>query len=77
MFGTGGVPASNVPDQLTINGGTLRFTGNNESMTQNRGITIGGAGAVFEITKPDGNLFLETAIASTGARVHADPPGRR
>ncbi|MBX7211443.1 MAG: autotransporter-associated beta strand repeat-containing protein [Verrucomicrobiaceae bacterium] len=63
----GAVPTTAVADQLTINGGTLRFTGNNESMTQNRGVTIGGSGAVFEITKPDANLFLENSISSTGA----------
>lgn len=62
----GVTPATNVADHLTLNGGTLRFTGTNESLSQNRGITIGGNGGVFEITNPDGNLFLETAISSAG-----------
>ena len=62
----GAAPAVNVADQLTLNGGTLRFTGGNETMAQNRGVTIGGNGGVIEVVNPDSNLFIQSGITSAG-----------
>lgn len=51
-------------DQLTLNGGTLRWTGINGQMNPNRGLTIGGNGGVIEIAESTGHLFIRRSIFS-------------
>ncbi|MBV6499159.1 MAG: hypothetical protein CJBNEKGG_01609 [Prosthecobacter sp.] len=55
-------PTSNTNSQLTLNGGTLRWTGGIESLG-NRGVTVQGNGGVIEVARPDGNLILGNAIS--------------
>ncbi|MEQ1747983.1 MAG: autotransporter-associated beta strand repeat-containing protein [Prosthecobacter sp.] len=54
--------------QLTMNGGTLRWTGGVSSLG-NRGITLQGSGGVIEVTNPDGNLHVGTGVSGTQAQI--------
>jgi autotransporter-associated beta strand protein len=54
--------------QLTMNGGTLRWTGGVSSLG-NRGITLQGSGGVIEVTNPDGNLLIGTGMTGTQAQL--------
>ncbi len=44
----GTAPAAPVDDQLTLNGGTLRFTAGGQTLAANRGVTIGASGATLD-----------------------------
>jgi fibronectin-binding autotransporter adhesin len=58
----GNVPFSNVPDQLTINGGTFQATAG-FSISQTRGVTIGSSGATIRVLS--GSLMAGTSITNT------------
>ena len=60
----GTAPGSAVADQLTLNGGTLQFTGAT-TLAANRGITIGAAGGTFDTQA--NNPIISGAIAGSGA----------
>jgi autotransporter-associated beta strand protein len=64
----GADPAAATNTQLTINGGTLRWTGGVSSLG-NRGITLQGSGGVIEVTNPDGNLHVGTGVNGTQAQI--------
>jgi autotransporter-associated beta strand protein len=51
-------------DQITINGGTLRWTGLNGQMSPTRGLTLGGNGGVIDIAESTGHLFIQRSIFS-------------
>ncbi len=61
----GATPGSPVADQLALNGGGLRSTGNLAIASANRGITLGGAGGTLA---PDSNttLTLSSPVAGAG-----------
>ena len=65
-LGTDPTAVSNT--QLTMNGGTLRWTGGVSSLG-NRGITLQGSGGVIEVTNPDGNLHVGTGVNGTQAQI--------
>ncbi|MCS7003813.1 MAG: choice-of-anchor D domain-containing protein [Cytophagales bacterium] len=46
-FGTN--PGSFVPDQITLNGGTIQATDGNITFDSNRGITLGASGGTFDV----------------------------
>ena len=54
--------------QVTMNGGTLRWTGGVSSLG-NRGITLQGSGGVIEVSNPDGNLLIGTGMTGTQAQI--------
>ena len=45
--GLGAAPGSAVADQLTLDGGELRVTGSGQTLSANRGITLGSSGGVI------------------------------
>ncbi len=53
-------------DRLTLNGGTLRWTGTTASL-QNRGIRLEGNGGVIDVANPDGNLVVGRALLGAQA----------
>ena len=54
--------------QLTLNGGTLRWTGA-VSTLGNRGITLQGSGGVIDVTRSDGNLIIGNAVSGTQPQI--------
>lgn len=65
----GTAPVSYVADQLTINGGTLNFTGAaTATISANRGITIGSTGATLNNTAMAGglNVNVNSVIVGNG-----------
>ena len=64
----GAEPATATNNQLTMNGGTLRWTGSVETLG-NRGITLQGSGGVIEVTNPNGNLSIGSGVSGTQAQL--------
>lgn len=66
--GLGAAPGSVVADQLTLNGGTLRVTGVNQTLNANRGITLGASGGTFDTSSQatSATTTLSGIIAGTG-----------
>ena len=64
----GAEPAAATNNQLTMNGGTLRWTGAVETLG-NRGITLQGSGGVIEVTNPNGNLSIGSGVSGTQAQL--------
>ncbi len=60
MFGAN--PASNVADQITLNGGGIRSTGS-VNFSSNRGLTLGASGGTFDTT--GGTITLTNVVAGT------------
>ncbi|MCW0217937.1 MAG: hypothetical protein OJI67_06415, partial [Prosthecobacter sp.] len=61
-------PASVTNGHLTLNGGTLRWTGGVASLG-NRGIDLQGGGGVIDVVNETGNLIVGTGISGTQASV--------
>ena len=57
-------PANEIADQITINGGTLRWTGPNGLLSQTRGITLAGSGGVIDVVNPSTNLMIQKGITT-------------
>ncbi|MBL9115121.1 MAG: autotransporter-associated beta strand repeat-containing protein [Verrucomicrobiaceae bacterium] len=51
-------------DQVTINGGTLRWTGLNGQLAPTRGLTLGGNGGVIDVAESNGHLFIQRSVFS-------------
>lgn len=64
----GATPASVVNNQITMNGGTLRWTGGITSLG-NRGLTLQGSGGVLEVARTDGNLIIGSGTSGSQAQV--------
>lgn len=64
----GADPASVANDQITMNGGTLRWKGGIGTLG-NRGITLQGSGGVIEVTNSDDNLAIGTGTSGTQAQL--------
>lgn len=66
----GAAPGSPVANHLEINGGTLRITSGNQTISANRGITIGASGAGFDTSgvssTTNNNVTLAGIITGTG-----------
>jgi fibronectin-binding autotransporter adhesin len=62
----GATPGSFVANQLTLNGGALKFTGG-YSISANRGITIGAGGATLDTTGAGTNTQATIAAPITGS----------
>lgn len=48
--GVGAVPGSYVADQITLNGGTLEYTGSGVTSSSNRGFALGGSTGTISVT---------------------------
>lgn len=59
-------PTSVANNRLTLNGGTLRWTGTTASL-QNRGVRLEGNGGVIDVVNADGNLIIGSALGGTQA----------
>jgi autotransporter-associated beta strand protein len=64
----GADPAAAANTQLTLNGGTLRWTGGMATLG-NRGITLQGSGGVIEVTRSDGNLIVGNAVSGAQPQI--------
>lgn len=61
-------PTSVSNGHLSMNGGTLRWTGG-VSTLGNRGVTLNGGGGVIEVVSPDGNLVIGDALTGSASVV--------
>ncbi|MBX7211444.1 MAG: autotransporter-associated beta strand repeat-containing protein [Verrucomicrobiaceae bacterium] len=59
-------PASSVTNQITINGGTLRYTGTGYADLLNRGVRVEGNGAVIDVIDSNGELRISGDLNSAG-----------
>jgi autotransporter-associated beta strand protein len=57
-------PAAEVANQVTLNGGTFRWTGTNGQFSQTRGLTLQGSGGTFDIVDPQANLLIQRGVVS-------------
>lgn len=66
--GLGAAPGSAVADQLTLNGGTLRVTVGNQTLSANRGITLGASGGVIDTSSIAGAVTttIGGVVSGTG-----------
>lgn len=61
----GTAPASAVTNQITLNGGTLRYTGTGMAdLGVNRGVRIEGNGGVFDVVDPNGEVRISGDLNS-------------
>lgn len=58
-------PGAGTANQITMNGGTLRYTGTGLSSLGNRGITFGGNGGTIDVAVGGAELYIADNIAST------------
>ncbi|MCE9632065.1 MAG: autotransporter-associated beta strand repeat-containing protein [Planctomycetia bacterium] len=66
----GAAPGSAVADQLSLNGGTLQFSGSTAlGLAANRGITIGSAGGTLSVISTSGNpgLTINGGVSGSSA----------
>ncbi|MCX6853607.1 MAG: autotransporter-associated beta strand repeat-containing protein, partial [Verrucomicrobia bacterium] len=64
----GANPSAVTNTQLTMNGGTLRWTGGVGSLG-NRGVTLQGSGGVIEVADPQGNLSIGNGVNGSQAQI--------
>ena len=64
MAALGPNPAAEVANQVTLSGGTFRWTGTNGQFSQTRGLTLQGSGGTIEVVDPQANLMIQRGIVS-------------
>lgn len=65
----GAAPASAVPDELVLNGGTFGFSSAGQTLNVNRGITIGSPGGIIDVSAhgSTGTSTFSSVIAGSGS----------
>lgn len=68
MSALGTNPLSVQNDRLTLNGGSLRWTGATASL-QNRGLRLEGGGGLIDVVDANSNLIIGSALSGTQAGI--------